>query len=157
MESMSQRGFSLIEVILACLVIVMGFLAFLSSYSTSLRHSVQSRDHQMALILAENLLEEVQDHFYGQPRPARWQNGTWSPLIITASDPVKTDLHYDVETDPEDGNGSFFEASLENRYDVLRITVKWQEGTDSSSASVQKEVVIKRTVWREKDVFRQGE
>lgn len=154
---MNQRGVSLIEAILACLVVVMGFLAFLSAYSNSLRHSVQSRNHQMALLLAENLLEEIQDHFYGQPRPDRWEDGVWSPLIITAGDPVQTDLHYKVETDPDDGNGSFFKADLDDRFDVLRLTVTWHEGTDASSAPVKKEIVIARTVWREKDVFRQGE
>lgn len=154
---MNQRGVSLIEAILACLIVVMGFLSFLSAYSNSLRHSVQSRNHQMALILAENLTEETQDHFYGQPRPERWEDGVWSPLIITAGDPVKTDLHYKVETDPERGNGSFFKADQDDRYDVIRITVSWKEGTQASSAPIEKEIVITSTVWREKDVFRQGE
>jgi hypothetical protein len=153
---MNRRAFLIIEALLAAIIILMGFLAFLSMYSGSLKHSVQSRDHIMALIQLENLLEEVEDHFYGQPRPEHWKSGTWSPLIVTAGDFVETEFDYRVEVDPEKGNGSFFDATKTDRYDVLKVTVHWYEGTGASSERVEKEVVLSRPVWRDKDAFGHG-
>src|SRR5688572_17489312 len=66
------RGFALVELLVATLVLGLVFLVFLLVFSTSYTHSLQTRNRMVATILINTLLEEVEAHPYGSKPTANW-------------------------------------------------------------------------------------
>ena len=80
---MIKRGFSLIELIIACVLVVFGLLVFFSVFATSTKHSTQTRNSTVAQLLAMNMLEEFEAHSYGAPAPRGWSDDEDLPAELS--------------------------------------------------------------------------
>lgn len=149
-----RGGFSLIEAFVAMALVALGLLMLLTVFLMALRHATETRDHALALVLAENLRERIEDHPYGLERPATWGSEA-SPteqeyVVVVEGRQVVTRFAWSIDTAPPDqgGNGSFF-GKDDEIYDVLRIRVSWTDGTGPASEGQGHTLVREATVWQQ--------
>lgn len=67
---MNQRGFNLIEVVIAIAIITIGLLSIISLFSSNIRNEIKSRDKLIAVYLANESIEVVR-----QQRDNNWFKG----------------------------------------------------------------------------------
>ena len=118
-----RRGFSLVEIIIALALLVFGIMTFLSVFSSSARQATQSRNRTVATIHAENLLEEVQAHPYGEPAPKTWDEETVQPIELWLSGREQRVV---IAQKFEFENGSFV-GTANGDQDLVTITLSWKE------------------------------
>ena len=144
---MRRRGLSLVEAVVAVMVLATGGLAYLSVARTSTRAASQSRNYAMASLVAQNVIEEIGAHIYGQPRPNDWLE--FSPLVIIEGRESRLKFEVSVESDPEaGGNGSFF-GDARGDVDILLVKVAWVEPKPSDQGSRRQEISFHLPVRRE--------
>ncbi|MFA5506096.1 MAG: prepilin-type N-terminal cleavage/methylation domain-containing protein [Vulcanimicrobiota bacterium] len=148
-----KRGFSLAEVICAVAVLVVGLLVVVTSFSLQLRHATQTRERQLAVQLAENLLEEITAHRYGRPKPESWgrpdKPGEFDYFVVI--DGRKVQAHYSFYvTGGERSNGSFF-GKGKDATDELKVVVQWRE-PEGDDRWEERTLEFEVPVWRQADV-----
>lgn len=146
---MRKRGFTLVEVLMALAVIAVALLVFLSVFSSSGHHAVQSRNRTVAVMLAQTLLDEFEAHPYGEPEPPSWQETTEEPVTVWVQG-RKQEMVFHKEITC--ANGSFVGDSTENQ-DLITLTITWSEGvgdklTEGVVAADNKELQVQYPVWR---------
>ena len=148
-----RKGFTLIEVLIAAGVLLIAVLVLVTSYSQSLRQATQTRERQLALIVADNLLERAHAHPYGTAKPDDW-GGEKAPRTETfflVIDGRKAQTAYQTVVEVSaDGNGSFFGRS-DKPFDKLKYTVLWRESRPDGSWEPQS-LNFETTLWRQADV-----
>lgn len=150
---MKRRGLSLIEVLIACAVLLIALLVLITSYSQSLRQATQTRERQLALIVADNLLERVRAHPYGTSKPDDWgsEKSLQTESFFLVIDGREVQAVFQTLIDVSDGgNGSFFGRS-DKPHDTLKYSVRWREPQPDGS-SLDKDLTFETTVWRQADV-----
>lgn len=80
--SIARRAFSTSEILIAMLLIGLALAILLVSWKRSRQLSSLTRNRAAAVLQAENLLEEIRAHRFGQPAPASWENPQQPPLEI---------------------------------------------------------------------------
>lgn len=80
--SIIRRAFSLTEIVIALLLIAVALSILLVSWKRSRQLAALTRNRAAAVLQAENLLEEIRAHRFGQPAPASWQAPHLPPLEI---------------------------------------------------------------------------
>ena len=60
-RGLHKQGLTVVEALIAMILMSIGFMAVLSFLGVNLHHATQSRNRVLALILVENLLEEIED------------------------------------------------------------------------------------------------
>lgn len=149
---MSRRAFTLIEIAIACGLLVFGALTFLNVFSSSASFSAQSRNRTVATILAQNLLEEIEAHPYGAPAPLSWGETTETPTELwLGGRRQQMKFHKRFEY----ANGSFVGATDDNE-DLVTVTITWREGPGnvenpepiSGHSDDQKSLQVQVPVWR---------
>lgn len=128
----NKRAYTLIEVLIAAVVLLYASLAFYSIYAVTTRQEIHSQFLSLADFTANSLLEEVDAHRYGMPPPRSWgieggtSPGKWQDLdydIWIDGKKVKSSFHVQWFLK----NGSFVGASHESQ-DVVTIVISWAEG-----------------------------
>lgn len=149
-----RAGFTLVEILVCISVLLVGILVSITAYSMSLKEATHTRERQLALLVAENLLERVRAHRYGAVHPLSWGEKndprTEEFTVVVDGRPVETKFTHYVAIGPE-GNGSFFGDSKE-AHDQIRVHVQWHEplgATQWKSA----ELTLDTTVWRQHDTL----
>ncbi len=149
---MRRSAFSLVELVIACALILFGLLVFFSVFSSNSKHSTQSRNRTVAHLLATNLIEEVEAHSYGAPQPRSWSDETELPAELwIQGKPQQLKFQKKVEFE----NGSFVGQTADNS-DLVRITISWREGvggdqdvgTTAAGSDDNKELKVEIPVWR---------
>jgi type II secretory pathway pseudopilin PulG len=131
-----RRAFSIVEIILAlALLIVTGF-AMLSFFTQSGKHAVHTRHRKLALVTAQNLLEEVRAHPYGEPAPKTWpldpQNPlTESYLFVLAGNRQAEDFKKSMTFQ----NGSLI-GKTQDDFDEVTVKVTWEDQGDPERQEV---------------------
>jgi prepilin-type N-terminal cleavage/methylation domain-containing protein len=142
-----RRGFSLIELILALGLILVGFFTFFSVFSTGSHHAIQTRNRAVANLLAQSYLEEFKAHTYGDPAPSLWSEEEDRPLrLVVRGREVQFKFHKEITYK----NGSFVGDSDEN-HDVVKILITWREAVGDSQtqgADDNKKLEAEVPVWR---------
>jgi hypothetical protein len=142
------RGFTIIEVVVTCAVLVVGLMVMASTFTMNFRHATQSRDDLLAHLVMENLVEEVLAQPYGAPAPASWTAGkVVFPIVVEGRRQV-TEFTRNVKVDPKLGNGSFFGGGSANT-DVLSLEVTWTEASGPGPSAQAKSFSVQLTVVRE--------
>lgn len=67
---------------MAMAIAVFGFFTFFSVMSSGSHHAAQTRNRALAQALAENLIEDILAHTYGDPAPRRWTRDTDYPAQL---------------------------------------------------------------------------
>lgn len=141
------RGFTIIEVIVASMVLVVGVLVILSSFSVNLRQSTQTRERLQADLVLENLVEEVLAHPYGEQAPEAWNKGQKSFEFIVEGLPQKAEFVQQVSPAKE-GNGSFF-GQAEGDVDKVTLSVSWTEAVGEGASAEDRSLSLDLTVRRD--------
>lgn len=147
MDTVSKRGFTVTEAVVAVLVLATVLLAYYSLTQTTVRSVAQTRNYALATVAAENAIEEILAHPYGQPLPEKgW---SFDPKVIIGGRASSTPFAVSVETDLKGGgNGSFLGKSQED-YDFLTVTVSWREPEPSGVGSREQRLDFQLTVRRQ--------
>lgn len=148
----SHRGFGLIEVLLAMVVITVSFAAFLTALRRSYQYAEQSRNRAIATILARSLLDETRDHVFGSRAPLSWTTPGETPAqIVIDGKPVNAQFHKEISY----LNGSFVDNSVQQDRDVVTIKITWNEEVGNARKDMgaksnddSKELVVSVPVWR---------
>jgi prepilin-type N-terminal cleavage/methylation domain-containing protein len=141
-----NRGFSLIEIMIALAVSVVALLSFLTVFTNNNNHAVGSRNRSVAILLAESLMDDIDAHTYGNPEPLRWTRETEDPVSVWVSGrEQKMEFHKSVTYE----NGSFVGQGNDSS-DLVTITLSWREGfgNDQASGNQNKELQVRVPVWR---------
>jgi Tfp pilus assembly protein PilV len=136
---MRRRGFSFIELLLAAFIAVMAIYAFMTVFSNSSKHALQTRNRTTAILHAQSLMDEIEVHPYGSPAPKSWQTGVQKPVtLVVHGRPQEMSFNQQLSFE----NGSFVGQSA-NASDLVTIRITWKE-----SAGGNKELVVRVPVWR---------
>jgi type II secretory pathway pseudopilin PulG len=146
MKSPKQSGFSIIEALIAIAIVIGGFLVVFSVIAASLRLSVMDRNRETANMIAQSTLEQIRANAYG----VSILPSEFSPVITTANveksnvtqtTTFKRTINYQ--------NGSFAGNGSQANYDVVSITISWDEGTGKGGAMKTKTVTVTAPVRKE--------
>lgn len=119
-----RRGFAIFEAVLALAILLVAGIIFLQVFSSSTRHSVQTRNRTIAILLANSLLDEVEAHPYGEVAPRSWQEGVVKPAtVVIQGRPQVLEYHQEVSYE----NGSFVGKAAGDS-DVVTVRLSWSEG-----------------------------
>lgn len=132
------------ELVIACGLIVFGLVVFFSVFSTSAKHSNQTRNSTVAHLLATNLLEEFDAHTYGAPEPLSWTTEVDVPAELWIQG-KKQQMQFRKTI--EYANGSFVGKAQDNS-DLVTVTITWREAAGESKAGDNKQLQIQVPVWR---------
>ncbi|HEY3998417.1 MAG TPA: prepilin-type N-terminal cleavage/methylation domain-containing protein [Candidatus Xenobia bacterium] len=150
-KPLTGRGFTLIECIVACAVIVLGFLAVASVFPASMRGAAADLNHTTAVRLAQNTLDAIRSHPFGTALPANLlytaANPFLAPKVVEGGAGQATAFTTEVAFQ----NG-FADGSQPNPndadFDVAVITVHWSEGTGSGAHTLDKTFVMEGGISR---------
>ena len=146
---LSRRGLSIIELVLTLALVVMAFIAFMTIFSNSSRHSVQSRNRTVAIMVANNLMDEIEAHKYGDKAPQAWTRVLEQPVKVwVESRSQQMDFHKRLQF----LNGSFVGNATADQ-DLVNITISWREGhgvrqTGGVDPEDDKVLTVSVPVWR---------
>lgn len=152
---------SLVEAMLAALLIGLCLAVFLSVTSGGLRESTRSRSQLMADQMILNTSDEIlgsrfgdAHHWWGDGVPVK---GSWSKSPTTQKIVIKTVVEGRVNqmeyfrrvecADTRGGTGAFFGRGNAD-YDVVKISLLWEEASGTSSRGMAKSKICYLTVWR---------
>lgn len=137
-----HRGFTIIEVLAASAVLVVGILVIVSSFSVNLRQSSQTREELLAAVVMESLVEEVGDHQFGSPAPNNWTSGEVRLNEIVEGRTVETVFTQTVTTSRTGGNGSFLGQTGPHQpgsdTDIVTLTITWVQPTGVGNSGQNK-------------------
>lgn len=147
----TRRGMSVMEVTLAIAIVFMAFVIFMSVFSGASRATIQSRDRTAAILLANSIMDELEAHPYGAPKPKSWETDVDRPVQVWVQGrPTQMDFHKKVEF----LNKSFIgDSPAKEDFDVATITISWREASGFSQPGVvnpadNKVLTARFPVWR---------
>lgn len=142
-----DRAFTIVEVLVAAAVLLVGITVIVSSFTMQLRHSSLTRDALMGHLVMENLVEEVLAHPYGRQAPSSWNSEPVQFDWVVEGRRVSNAYHRKVEIDPKLGNGSFF-GKTTGPNDRVHLEVRWTTAAGTGSSAEDKSLSVELTVVR---------
>lgn len=124
MRTARVRGFSIIEMVFALCLIVVGFFTFFSVFSTGSHHAIQTQNRAAANMLAQSYLEDFRAHAFGQPAPPSWGEDTERPVRMVIKD-RETAFVFHKKISYETGA---FVGTAEGDRDKVTLVITWKEG-----------------------------
>jgi prepilin-type N-terminal cleavage/methylation domain-containing protein len=142
-----RRGFTIIEIIVALGLMLVGFFTFFSVFSTGSHHAIQTRNRAVANLMAQSYLEEFKAHTYGDPAPLLWSEEEDKPLrLVVRGREIQFKFHKEITFQ----NRSFVGESNEN-HDVVKIVITWRElvgDSQTEGLNDNKKLEAEVPVWR---------
>lgn len=114
-----KRGFSLIEILIAMFVLVVGVLAVIGTYPSLLKMSEQSWGYITAMTLAQEKMEQILDGLYGNPIA---ETNCGSQYVDYPDPELNVTRTWCASPDPGDQSGTTF-TNLQHIY----VQVTWNE------------------------------
>ena len=131
-RGVARGGFSLVELIIAFALIVVGFFTFFSVFSTGAHHAVQTQNRAAANMLAQSYMDEFRAHTFGSPPPAHWAENTDRPVRMVIKDrETEFVFHKKIEFETE----AFVDSSKPGDKDRATLTITWKEPAGSNQAA----------------------
>lgn len=146
---MRRNGFSIIELVLGFALLILATAVFLSVFSSSSQHALQSRNRTVAIMLAHNIMDEIEAHPYGSAPPKSWLTDVDRPVKgWVEGNRQEMDFHKALTY----SNGSFVGQGAGDS-DVVTITISWREGVGVAQPGVvnpqdNKVLKVRMPVWR---------
>lgn len=146
------RAFSIVELVIALAVIVVGFFTFFSVFSTSSQHAIQTQNRAAANMLAQSYMDEFKEHIFGTPSPESWNQEIEEPLRMVVKD---RETNFVFHKKIEYKTGAFIGDS-DGDTDVVTLVVTWREaaGSDQTTGAPtghpedNKMLKVEMPVWR---------
>lgn len=127
-----RRGFTVVEVLVAAAILLVGCVVLISVFSGSLRRSEQSKNRTAAIVLAQSLLDEVQDHRFGRRPPKHWALDKFAAVnpvdVWLDGKHENMTFHYRMKF----ANGSAIGQSAGDD-DVVTVIITWQDAAGSTA------------------------
>jgi general secretion pathway protein I len=123
-----QRGFTLLEVLVATLVMAIAVAGLMSAISTSLRNAARLTDHDRAVLLGHQKMDELLIST-GLPKGVAFQ-GTWGPEVTGGLDMGWLARLTPYEVPKASGPGRPFLERVE-------LQIWWMNGTQRRSFTLQ--------------------
>lgn len=143
-------GFSIMELVVALCLIVVGFFTFFSVFSTGAHHAVQTQNRAAANMLAQSYMDDFRAHTFGAPAPALWSEKTDRPVRMVIND-RETEFVFNKTIAFE--TGAFIGTAAGDK-DKVTLTIGWNEPVGSNqtqgaaSAFGNKMLKVEMPVWR---------
>lgn len=128
--ALGVRAFSIMELIVALMVIMIGFFTFFSVFSTSSQHAIQTQNRAAANMIAQSYMDEFREHTFGTPPPASWTNDTDKPVRMVIKD-RETNFVFHKKISYK--TNAFVTNSAENS-DVVTLVITWKEAAGANQA-----------------------
>ncbi|MFH1736989.1 MAG: hypothetical protein ABH838_03750, partial [Actinomycetota bacterium] len=132
-QTSGESGFSLIELLVAAGIIVMGVTAVLVMFSGTFKTTTASRVRELALNLANEKIEKVRSTAYADIDSVKLAA---SLGIIATRGNVNFAIAYNVQPvdDPADGTGGADLTPVD--YKSVTVTVSWTDPKPASSVTL---------------------
>lgn len=163
---MRRRGLTMMEVLIASVLLLYATFVLLSIYSTTARAEVHSQQRVMASMLGHNLLEEAEAHRFGVAPPADWKLGesglesAWVEQlvpVVVAGRPVEARFH--ILRLWRNGAMVGRSGQPDQDWDLFTAIITWREGDfprDNSGvfanryfADDNRQLVVQIPVWND--------
>lgn len=132
---MKRRGLTLLEIMIASVLLLYAAFALLSIYSTTARAEIHTQQRVLASMLGHNVLEEAEAHRFGLAAPADWKLGSsglesdWVeqrvPVVVDGR-PVEARFH--ILRLWRNGSMVGRAAQTDQDWDVFTAIITWREG-----------------------------
>jgi hypothetical protein len=130
MRRCARWGVSLIELITASCLIVVGFFTFFSVLSTGSHQGVQADYHAAANLLAQSYLDDFRSHRFGAPAPPQWSQRLERPVrMISKGKKMELVFHKEIEYE----TGAFVGIASGDQ-DRVTLTIRWENASGSDTA-----------------------
>lgn len=116
-------GFSIMELVFALALCLVGFYTFINVFTAGAAHGVQSQSRAAANLIAQSYLDEFRAHTFGTPAPAWWSDPEERPVRMVIKD---RETYFVFRKKIEYETGAFIDGSKGNR-DKVTLTVSWSE------------------------------
>ncbi len=136
-----KKGMSIVELMIACLIIVTTLLTMVSVFALFYRMAVKSRNRIYAEATARSMMERFADHHYGDPEPFMWTED--ETLLFYSEQPPSVLVNQSSKAKPSAVtfkkkiaylNGSFV-GKTDNCYDRMTVTITWSEASPEKITS----------------------
>ena len=118
------------ELLVALVVIMIGFFTFFSVFSTSSQHAIQTQNRAAANMIAQSYMDEFREHTFGAPAPASWDNDTEEPVRMVIKD---RETNFVFHKKIEYQTNAFVGGAAGNT-DLVTLTITWKEPAGSNQA-----------------------
>lgn len=126
----SPRGFSIMELIVAFCLIVIGFFTFFSVFSTGSHHAIQTQNRAAANMIAQSYMDDFRAHHFGAPKPPLWDEPVDKPVRMVIKD-RETEFVFHKKIEFE--TGAFIGTANGDR-DKATLTITWKEPAGANQA-----------------------
>jgi len=124
------KGVLMIELIIACLLIVTAILTLISTFSLVSALSAKTRDQIHADLMIKSMIDRIRVHRYGDPEPYNWNDSETIRIIpeirITEAQSIQKVSTFIFKREVEYENKSFIGKGNKD-YDRITITISWAE------------------------------
>lgn len=134
-----QQGFTLLEVLLAVMILGLSIVAILQQFSVALRAGSTSQDVTRAVLHAKEKLEELKIK----------KNPAESSESGSFDDGYNWQTHVAIYLLPEIEGESTAEDSLKHEIFQLTSTVTWQSGEQEKQIELSTLKTVKKKQWEE--------
>lgn len=136
------------EILIALGVAGLALVVVLTTLSTSNQHALGCRNRSVAIVMAHSLMDDIETHNYGDPKPQWWDQAEEEPVTVwLAGRQQKMTFGKSVTFE----NGSFVGQSSETQ-DLVTITISWRESFGATQTGPgetnNKELQVRVPVWR---------
>lgn len=153
-----QRGISIMELLLALVILLIAVPTIYTTIATSYRHSVVNRNRVAANLIARSFFEEVSAHHFGRPAPKSWPVPTIGALPTSSPNdwqalgaPAVEELMVFVENRQQQmkflrqlalKNGSLIGKDASKGWDQVTLKITWKETQDVREKSATSSIVV---------------
>jgi prepilin-type N-terminal cleavage/methylation domain-containing protein len=88
----SEEGFTLVEMLLAIIIMTFGLLAAGQMMASALGNASLTRSKGTAAVVAQDRLEALAQIYQQDPRSATFDNGTYGPVQIQITNPTNSSV-----------------------------------------------------------------
>lgn len=161
-----RAAYSLLEVMLAAVLLLYACYAFFGIYSTTARFEVQSQNRVVACLLGANLMEQSDGQLFGTEAPAEWKltgsslTGDWFetsvPMQVNGR-AVDARFHVQIQLKTGALTGHADASVADPTWDVFTAVISWREGTGPKDTSGpygkayfqddNKHLIVQNPVW----------
>lgn len=121
------RGLGLVELLVACALMVTAVFTLITVFSRSSRYAVMSRNRTVAILVCHSTMDEIKAHKFGTPAPKSWSEPIQPVTIYADGRPQAMDFKRTITA------GDAFLGKAAGNAAEVTIQIEWDEGIGSNN------------------------